>query len=71
MEAIGGNEPKFVQVAQSEEDASEERSVRMLIMNPHLVSIGEVIVEARDGKVHITPSSDHEVDFVFHRTGSH
>lgn len=71
MEAIGGNEPKFVEVAQSEDDAFAERRVRMLILNPHSVSIGEVIVEARDGKVHVTPSSDHEVDFVFHRAASH
>jgi len=71
MEVIGGTEPKFVEIAQSEEDAFAERRVRMLILNPHSVSIGEIVVEARDGKVHVTPSSAHEVDFVFHRGGSH
>ncbi len=71
MEVIGGNEPKFIEVAQSEEDAFAERRVRMVVLNPHSVTIGEVIVEARDGKVHVTPLTDHEVDFVFHRGGSH
>jgi hypothetical protein len=54
-------------VAQSEEDAFAERKARLLILNPHSVTIGELIVEARDGKVHVTPSTEHDVDFVFHR----
>jgi hypothetical protein len=70
MEAIGGNEPKFVGVAQSDEDAFTERKAHLLIMNPHGVTIGKLVVEAKDGKVHVTPSTDHEVDFVFHRGGS-
>jgi len=71
MEVISGNEPKFVEVAQSEEDAFADRSVRMVVLNPHGVAVGEVVVEARDGKVHVTPSTDHEVEFVFHHREPH
>jgi hypothetical protein len=67
MDVIGGNEPKFVEVAQSEEEAFAERQVRLVVLNPHSVAIGELFVEARDGKVHLTPSTEHEVDFVLHR----
>jgi len=69
MEAIGGNEPKFVQATQSEEDSFSGRSVHIDVLNPHSVSIAELVVEARDGKVHVTPSSAHDVQFVFHRGG--
>jgi hypothetical protein len=57
--AIGGNIPKFVQAAEpTEEEAFSSTSVRIVVSNPHSVPIGEIVVEARDGKVHVTPSSD-------------
>lgn len=69
MEAIGGNVPKFVRATQSEDEAFEGRSVHIEVLNPHDVGIAELVVEARDGKVHVTPSSTHDVQFVFHRGG--
>jgi vacuolar-type H+-ATPase subunit E/Vma4 len=71
MGAIGGDTPKFVQVAeQSEEEAFRSTSVRIEVCNPHIVVIGEVVVEVRDGKVHITPSPADELEFIFHTGGS-
>ena len=69
MDAIGGDTPKFVQVAESEEEKFVSTSVRIEVCNPHSVVIGEVVVEVRDEKVHVTPSSAHELDFVFHAGG--
>jgi hypothetical protein len=67
MEAIGGGTPKFVQaVAPSEGDAPAGTSVRLEIANPHLVVIGDVLVEVQDGKVHITPSAD-QLEVILHR----
>ncbi len=69
MDAIGGDTPKFVQVAESEEETFAGTSVRIKVCNPHLVVIGEVVVEVRDGKVHVTPSPADELEFVFHAGG--
>jgi hypothetical protein len=66
MDAIGGNTPKFLQVAESDQETSVSASVRLEVCNPHSVVIGEVVVEVRDGKVHVTPSQADEVEFVFH-----
>jgi vacuolar-type H+-ATPase subunit E/Vma4 len=66
MDAIGGDTPKFVQVAESEEEKFASTSVRIEVSNPHGVVIGEVVVEVRDEKVHVTPSSAHKLEFVFH-----
>ena len=44
-------------------------SVRIEVCNPHSVVIGEVVVEVRDGKVHVTPSPADEPEFVFHAGG--
>jgi hypothetical protein len=67
MEAIGGNTPKFLQVSEPEEETFVPASVRIEVCNPHTVAIGEVVVEVRDGKVHITSSPADELEFVFHR----
>jgi hypothetical protein len=69
VEAIGGNTPKFLGVATPDAEASDPASVRIEVSNPHLVVIGELAVEVRDQKVHITPSGD-EVEFVFHGGGA-
>jgi hypothetical protein len=70
MDAIGGSTPKFVQAAeQTEEEAFARTSVRIEVFNPHIVAIGEVVVEVRDGKVHVTPSPTDELEFVFHSGG--
>ena len=70
MEAIGGNTPKFLQVAEPEEETFVPTSVRVEVCNPHTVVIGEIVVEVRDdGKVHVTPSPTDELDFVFHGGG--
>ena len=67
MEAIGGDTPKFVQAAAaSEEEAFAGTSVRLDVSNPHGVVIGEIVVEVRDGKVHVTPSVD-QLDVMLHR----
>jgi hypothetical protein len=67
MDPIGGTEPKFLQAAErTEEEAFSSRSVRIVVSNPHSVSIGEIALEARDGKVHVTPSSPHELEIVLH-----
>jgi hypothetical protein len=68
VEAIGGNTPKSLADATSEEDAFSGTRMRIEVRNPHLVGIGELVVEVRDEKVHITPSGD-EVEFVFHGDG--
>jgi hypothetical protein len=41
-------------------------SVHIEVCNPHSVVIGEVVVEVRDGKVHVIPSPADELEFVFH-----
>jgi hypothetical protein len=69
MNAIGGDTPKFLQVAKPEEDTFESTSVRIEVCNPHLVVIGDVVVEVRDGKVHVTPSPAGEFEYVFHTGG--
>jgi hypothetical protein len=71
VEVIGGNQPKFVQARQSEEEAFAESLVHVDVLNPHSVAIGELVVEVRDGEVHVTPSSTHELRFVFHRGEPH
>ena len=70
MDAIGGNTPKFLQVAESEEETFTPTSVRIEVCNPHSVVIAEVVVEVRDGEVHVTPSPVDELVFVFHGGGS-
>ncbi len=71
MDAIGGNTPKFVQAAAPiEQEAFSPTSVRIEVSNPHSVVIGEVVVEARDGKVHVTPSPPDEFEIVLHGGGS-
>ena len=67
MEAIGGNTPKFLQVSEPEEESFVPTSVRIEVGNPHAVAIGEVVVEVRDEKVHVTASPADELEFVFHR----
>ena len=69
MDAIGGDTPKFLQVAEPEEETFVPTSVRIEVCNPHSVVIGEVVVEVRDGKVHVTPSPADEPEFVFHAGG--
>jgi len=54
MAAIGGNALKFLQVNTPAEGTTA--SVRIDVLNPHLVGIGEVVVEIRDGKLHVTSS---------------
>jgi hypothetical protein len=67
VEAIGGNTPKFIEVAEaSEEEAFARTSVRLNVANPHAVVIGELVVEVRDGKIHVTLSPD-QVDVIVHR----
>jgi hypothetical protein len=67
VEAIGGNTPKFIEVAQaSEEEAFAGTSIRLSVANPHAVVIGELVVEIRDGKVHVTSSPD-QFDVIVHR----
>ena len=66
MDAIGGDTPKFLQVAKPETDTFVPTSVRIEVCNPHSVVIGDVVVEVRDGKVHVTPSPVDELEFVFH-----
>ena len=70
MEAIGGNTPKFLEVAEPEEETFVPTTIRIEVGNPHSVAIGEVVVEVRDDKVHITASPADELDFVFHRKDS-
>jgi len=65
MNAIGGNTPKSLEVAQPDEETFVPTSVRIEVCNPHSVVIGEVVVEVRDEKVHVNASSGHEVEFVF------
>ena len=60
MGPIGGETPKFVTVA----EGGDEARVLLAIANPHLVPIGEVAVEVRDGKVHITTSGPAALEFV-------
>jgi hypothetical protein len=69
MDAIGGNTPKFLQVVAPEGETFVPTSVRIEVSNPHAVAIGEVVVEVRDGKVHVTPSPADELEVVFHRGG--
>jgi hypothetical protein len=69
MEAIGGDTPKFLQVAEPEEQTFVLTSVRIEVCNPHSVIIGNVVVEVRDGKVHVTPSPVDELEFVFDADG--
>ena len=69
MDAIGGDAPKFLQVAEPEEETFARTSVRIEICNPHSVVIGEVLVQLRDGTVHVTPSPADELEFVFHASG--
>ena len=52
MAAIGGNTLKFLQVNTPAEGTTA--SVRIDVLNPHLVGIGEVVVEIRDGKLQVT-----------------
>jgi hypothetical protein len=66
VDAIGGDTPKFLQVAEPETDTFVPTTVRIEVCNPHSVVIGDVVVEVRDGKVHVTPSSADELEFVFH-----
>jgi hypothetical protein len=67
MEAIGGNTPKFLQVSEPEEETFVPTSIRIEVANPHSVAVGEVVVEVREEKVHITASPTDELEFVFHR----
>jgi hypothetical protein len=69
MAAIGGDTPKFLQVAEAGEETFVPTSVRIEVCNPHSVVIGEVVVEVRDGKVHVTPSPADELEVVFHAGG--
>jgi hypothetical protein len=69
MDAIGGDGPKFLQVAEPEEETFVPTSIRIEVCNPHSVVIGEVVVEVRDGKVHVTPSSAEGLEFAFHAGG--
>jgi hypothetical protein len=63
--AIGGNTPKFVRAAEpTEEEAFSPTSVRIEVSNPHSVVIGEIVVEVRDGKVHVTSSGPDELEIV-------
>ncbi len=62
MAAIGGNTPKFLQVTTPQEGTSA--SVRIDVINPHLVGIGEVVVEIQDGKLHVTSSLPGTSDLV-------
>jgi hypothetical protein len=59
MAAIGGNTPKFLRAT-----TQEETSIRVDVLNPHLVGIGEVVVEIRDGKLHVTSSLPGTTDLV-------
>ena len=52
MDAIGGDTPKFLQVAEPEEETLVPTSVRIKVRNPHSVVIGEVVVEVREGACH-------------------
>ena len=69
MDAIGGGSPKSLQVAEPEEQTFVATVVRIEVCNPHSVVIGDVVVEVRDGKVHITPSPSGELDVIFHGGG--
>ena len=69
MDAIGGNTPKSLQVVGPDEETFVPTSVRVEVCNPHSVVIGEVVVEVRDGKVHVTTSTAEELEFVFHSGG--
>ena len=62
MTPIGGDIPKFLSVAESAEDR-----VRIEVTNPHLVTIGELTAEIREGKVVITTSSTDHLEFVLLR----
>ena len=62
MAAIGGTTPKFLQVTAPEEGTSA--SVRIDVINPHLVGIGEVVVEIRDARLHVTSSLPGTTDLV-------
>jgi|1185.fasta_scaffold119245_2 hypothetical protein len=64
MAAIGGDTPKFLQVVTSEEETSPSTSVRIEVVNPHLVGIGDVVVEVRDGAVHVASSPAGTIDLV-------
>jgi hypothetical protein len=67
MTAIGGNTPKFVRAAEpTEDEAFSSTSVRIEVSNPHGVVIGEIVVEARDGKVHVSSSGPDELEVVLH-----
>ena len=69
--AIGGNTPKFVQAAEpTEEEAFSSTSVRIVVSNPHSVPIGEVVVEVRDEKVHVSSSGPDELEVVLDERGS-
>jgi hypothetical protein len=69
MDAIGGDTPKSLQVAEPDEPTFVPTVVRVQVCNPHSVVIGDVVVEVRDGKVHVTPSPAGELDVVFHEGG--
>ena len=65
MAAIGGNTPKFLQVAEPEKDTL----LRIEVRNPHLVVVGEIVIEVRDDKVHVTSASSEGLEFVHHDGG--
>jgi len=69
MNAIGGDTPKSLQVAEPEEPAFVPTMIHIEVCNPHSVVIGDIVVEVRDGKVHVTPSPVDELDFVYHAAG--
>ena len=60
---------RFLQVAESGEETFVSTSVRIEVCNPHTVVIGDVVVEVRDGKVHVTRSPADDLEFVFHPGG--
>ncbi|AEV85613.1 hypothetical protein ACWT_4591 [Actinoplanes sp. SE50] len=59
MTPIGGDIPKFLSVVESADDR-----VRVEVTNPHLVTIGELTAEIRDGKIVITTASADHLEFV-------
>jgi hypothetical protein len=67
--AIGGDTPKSLQVVEPTEDTFVPTLARIEVCNPHSVVIGHVVVEVRDGKVHVTPSPTDGLEFEFHVGG--
>lgn len=69
--AIGGNIAKFLQLDDTEvehpPEGFEEKHLRIVVNNPHLVVIGEIVVEIVDQSVWITSKnvSDGEVEFMY------